>query len=307
MTKKQPPSSLKDYQDTTLGELDLDTLQALTAFTETRIQQARQRGLDAHPMVRYARRMAIEEPSPTTPIENTALFAELDANNPTKQTNMTWPTTRWQLVAIVLLSIVVYGIWSLQSPTNTRQLGHNPDTPDARRKTTRPIKKQRPTHTQHRNTKKQKQKRPVYKKKLYAPKKKAFYPKKWHKSKASLTIYYFRRRSDHPQIRRILRRLPARVVIKKSKRSLASSPLNALWFGSKVQQNTVKRVAYILLKHGVQLRAIRPFQYASKRPYDLQIGTDATRRTFPRWTMKQIKKIKRFRRNNRRKRILRYK
>lgn len=304
MTKKQSPSSLKEYQDTTLGELDLDTLQALTTFTEKRIQQARQKGLDTHPMVRYARRMAIEEPSPSTPIKNAELFAELDADNLTKQTNMTWPTTRWQLVAIILLSIVVVGIWSLQSPTNTRQLGHNPDTPDARRNTTHPVKKQRPTHKQHRHTKQQKEKRPVYKKKSYTPKKKAFYPKKWHKSKTSLVIYYFRRRSDHPQIPRALRQLSARVVIKKSKHSLASSPLNALWFGSKVQQKIVKKVAYTLLKHGVQLRAIRPFQYATKRPYDLQIGTDATRQTFPKWTMRQIKKSKRFRRNNRRKRIL---
>jgi hypothetical protein len=77
------------------------------------------------------------------------------------------------------------------------------------------------------------------------------------------------------------------------------SRTNAIWFGSKVEQDDLKLVAYTLIRSGLRIQAIRPFdesQEGDEDAYKIQVGADLDCNDSPDWDVQKIETASKFER-----------
>ncbi len=110
----------------------------------------------------------------------------------------------------------------------------------------------------------------------------------------SITVQYFPKNVDPTIVRSRLEALGFNVNLVNPKSQLQNTPTNAIWFGSKVDIDSVKAVAYTLIGAGVQLKAIRQFNNSQGREQVIQVGGDVECVDRPALTVKQIQNIQRF-------------
>lgn len=104
-----------------------------------------------------------------------------------------------------------------------------------------------------------------------------------------VTIEYFPRDVDAEKVRGALENLG--FIVKPGNTQYPEVPTNAVWFGNQVTANEVKRVAYVLIRAGVQIKAIRRFE-ASAPSQDallIQVGGDPQLVSKPTMTVEQIR------------------
>ena len=108
----------------------------------------------------------------------------------------------------------------------------------------------------------------------------------------AITVQYFPKNVDPTIIKSRLEALG--VSLNTSSSQLPGVPTNAIWFGSGVDVNTVKAVAYTLIGAGVELKMIRQFNNSQGREYLLQVGGDGECVNRPTLTVEQIRNIQEF-------------
>src|SRR5262249_11627339 len=80
----------------------------------------------------------------------------------------------------------------------------------------------------------------------------------------------------------------------KSTAPVGNTPTNAIWFGSQVDIEDVKLVAYALIHAGVNIKDIRPFAKSEGREDVIQIGGRPAAVEKPPLTIEQIKAVNQF-------------
>ncbi len=90
----------------------------------------------------------------------------------------------------------------------------------------------------------------------------------------SVTVQYFPKDVDPDVVQSTLQKLGFNFKV--SKANVLSIPTNAIWFGSKVNIEDVKLVAYTLIRAGVQIKTIKPFRGESANSWAslIQVGAD---------------------------------
>jgi hypothetical protein len=105
----------------------------------------------------------------------------------------------------------------------------------------------------------------------------------------AVTIEYFPKDVDREKVETALKDLGFRLAT--GTPQFTKVPTNSLWFGSQVPPDDVKRVAYVLIRAGVQLKAIRRFRASVPREDALliQVGGDPQVVDSPPITVEQIR------------------
>lgn len=90
----------------------------------------------------------------------------------------------------------------------------------------------------------------------------------------SVTVQYFPKDVDPDIVQSTLKKLGFNFKV--SKPNISNIPTNAIWFGSNVNIEDVKLVAYTLIRAGVQIKTIKPFKGnpAEPRASLIQVGAD---------------------------------
>lgn len=114
--------------------------------------------------------------------------------------------------------------------------------------------------------------------------------------KRGITVQYFPKNVDPNIVKSRLEALG--VNLNTSASQLPGVPTNAIWFGSGVDMNTVKAVAYTLIGAGVELKMIRQFNNSQGREYLIQVGGDVECVNRPTLTVEQIRTIQEFPKQN---------
>jgi len=66
-------------------------------------------------------------------------------------------------------------------------------------------------------------------------------------------------------------------------------PINTILYGKNVSSDDVKNVAYIMIRAGIRIRAIKPFAtQAEKRPLEIQVGSFLEFENDETWTVKRV-------------------
>ncbi|TRU32484.1 MAG: hypothetical protein EWV50_21940 [Microcystis aeruginosa Ma_MB_F_20061100_S20] len=107
-----------------------------------------------------------------------------------------------------------------------------------------------------------------------------------------ITVQYFPKNVDPNIVKSRLEALG--VKLNTSASQLPGVPTNAIWFGSGVDMNTVKAVAYTLIGAGVELKMIRQFNNSQGREYLIQVGGDGECINRPTLTVERIRAIQEF-------------
>lgn len=77
-------------------------------------------------------------------------------------------------------------------------------------------------------------------------------------ARQAITVKYFSRKADEENVREALDPLGFTLDLKSS--TQRALPTNALWFGSKVPLPYVRQVAYVLIRAGINIQGILPFE-----------------------------------------------
>jgi len=104
-------------------------------------------------------------------------------------------------------------------------------------------------------------------------------------------IEYFLKDVDQKKVLSAIQDLGFKV---KSIPPFGTTPTNAIWFGSHVDVEEVKLVAYALIHAGVNIREIKPFLKSEGREGVIQIGGLPRAVEKPPLTIEQIKAIRQF-------------
>lgn len=112
-----------------------------------------------------------------------------------------------------------------------------------------------------------------------------------------VTVQYFPKNVDPEVIRLTLEQLGFNLQIKQPK--VLDIPTNALWFGSNVNLEDVKLVAYTLIRAGVKIKTIKPFRGNPGEPWAslIQVGADGDYVNSPVLSVDEIRQATRFVRN----------
>jgi hypothetical protein len=115
-------------------------------------------------------------------------------------------------------------------------------------------------------------------------------------NRSKTKVIYFPKDIDPDIIRSTLQNLGFNSEIGKAEISDAT---NAIWFGSKVNVEDVKLVAYTLIRAGVKIKTIRPFRASSPRERTsiIQVGADKNYTNKPDLSVDEILNTTEFRRN----------
>ncbi len=106
-----------------------------------------------------------------------------------------------------------------------------------------------------------------------------------------ITVQYFPKNVDSNIVRANLENLGFALVTGNSSNEL---PTDSIWFGSGVDLNSVKAVAYTLLGAGVSLKAIRQFSNDNRRGLVIQVGGDPDCEDRPTLSAEEIRSASRF-------------
>jgi hypothetical protein len=107
----------------------------------------------------------------------------------------------------------------------------------------------------------------------------------------AITVQYFPKDVDPNIVKTRLENLGFTLVTGSPRSNL---PTNSIWFGSEVDLNSVKAVAYTLIGAGVPLKAIRQFNDDNGRERFIQVGGDPDCLDRPALTAEQIKNMAKF-------------
>jgi hypothetical protein len=112
----------------------------------------------------------------------------------------------------------------------------------------------------------------------------------------NVQIEYFWKNVDYNKVEEALRQLGFKVTVKEQINDLAT---NALWFGTQVNQEDAKLVAYTLIRAGIQFKGIRYFRPTSPRANTalIQIGSDPALVNKPALTVDEIRNKTQFESN----------
>jgi hypothetical protein len=115
-------------------------------------------------------------------------------------------------------------------------------------------------------------------------------------NRSTITVEYFPKDIDSVIVKSTLRNLGFNSKIGKAKNSL---PTNAVWFGSKVNIEDVKLVAYTLIRAGIQIKTIKPFNDNSSDTHAslIQVGADGNYENKLPLSVDEIRNTSEFRRN----------
>jgi len=108
----------------------------------------------------------------------------------------------------------------------------------------------------------------------------------------AITVQYFPKNVDPAVVRSRLEALG--ISLSTSASQLPGVPTNAIWFGSGVDINTAKAVAYTLIGAGVELKMIRQFNNSQDRERIIQVGGDGECVNRPTLTVEKIRNIQEF-------------
>ena len=106
-----------------------------------------------------------------------------------------------------------------------------------------------------------------------------------------ITVQYFPKDVDSNIVRTRLENLGFASVAGNSRNEL---PTDSIWFGSEVDPNSVKAVAYTLLGAGVSLKAIRQFNNDNRRESVIQVGGDPDCEDRPALSAAEIRSASKF-------------
>jgi hypothetical protein len=106
-----------------------------------------------------------------------------------------------------------------------------------------------------------------------------------------ITVQYFPKNVDPNIVTARLENLGFTLVTGAPRNNL---PTDSIWFGSGVDLNSVKAVAYTLIGAGVPLKAIRQFDNDNGRERVIQVGSDPPCSDRPILTTEQIRNIEKF-------------
>jgi len=109
--------------------------------------------------------------------------------------------------------------------------------------------------------------------------------------RGKMTIEYFLKNVDQARVLSAIQDLGFKV---KPVPPIGITSTNAIWFGSRVDIEDVKLVAYALIHAGVSIREIKPFLKSEGRERVIQIGGLPRAADKPPLTIEQIKEIKQF-------------
>jgi len=77
--------------------------------------------------------------------------------------------------------------------------------------------------------------------------------------------------------------------------NLPHTPTNAIWFGEDIDIDSVKLVAYTLIRAGIEIKVINPFQSPRENKSNLiQVGSWTKFIDYPALTIQQIQKTESF-------------
>jgi len=108
----------------------------------------------------------------------------------------------------------------------------------------------------------------------------------------AVTVQYFPKNVDPAIVRSRFEALG--ISLNTSASQLPGVPTNAIWFGSGVDVNTVKAVAYTLIGAGVELKMIRQFNNSQGREHLIQVGGDRECVNRPTLAAEEIRNIQEF-------------
>jgi hypothetical protein len=115
-------------------------------------------------------------------------------------------------------------------------------------------------------------------------------------NRSTITVEYFPKDIDSVVVKSTLETLGFNSKIGKAKNPLST---NAIWFGSNVNIEDVKLVAYTLIRAGIQIKTIRPFRDDSSNAHTslIQVGTDRNYENKSPLSVNKILKTSEFRRD----------
>lgn len=111
-------------------------------------------------------------------------------------------------------------------------------------------------------------------------------------SRSNTTVQYFPKDVDGEIVRRAIEELGFRMV--EAAPEVTTVPTNAIWFGSEVNLRDVKLLAFTLMRAGLQLKIIRPYQEEQGRSQLIQVGADASYAAAAPLTVQEIREAKEF-------------
>ena len=117
---------------------------------------------------------------------------------------------------------------------------------------------------------------------------KAAQPRSLARHEEPVTVQYFPKDVDGDAVRRALEELD--FVFETGSSRLQDSPTNTIWFGSGVDLEDVKLVAFTLMRAGVDLRSIKPFREpGGSRARLVQVGFDGRSANLPPLSVAQVR------------------
>jgi hypothetical protein len=110
----------------------------------------------------------------------------------------------------------------------------------------------------------------------------------------SVTVQYFPKDVDPVIVQSTLQKLGFNLKV--SKANISDIPTNAIWFGSKVNIEDVKLVAYTLIRAGVQIKTIKPFRGNPAEAWAslIQVGADGDYVDKPALSVSEIRNASEF-------------
>jgi energy-coupling factor transporter ATP-binding protein EcfA2 len=87
--------------------------------------------------------------------------------------------------------------------------------------------------------------------------------------RSRVTVEYFAKPSDSERLKAGLNSLGFQI---KTTAAINPNPTNVVWYGSQVAENDVKIVALAMIRSGVTLQGVQPFQKSTTKPLTIQVG-----------------------------------
>jgi hypothetical protein len=106
---------------------------------------------------------------------------------------------------------------------------------------------------------------------------------------AQPTVVYYQKLEDDGGVSRILPKLGLPFLLRTSKRN--KLPTNAVWFGEGIAFEEVQRIAAKLVKNGIEIRSILPFDKPGKKVNVIELGAFRSYKSNPVYTEKKIMKL----------------
>jgi hypothetical protein len=103
--------------------------------------------------------------------------------------------------------------------------------------------------------------------------------------RSRVTVEYFAKPSDSERLKTVLNSLGFRI---KTTEAINPNPTNVVWYGSEVTANDVKIVALAMIRAGVTLQGIQPFQKSTTKPLMIQVGHEPRIEDLPPLTTEAI-------------------